>query len=435
MRIGHRVAGLVVGVVLFATGCATQSPDEPVVDARFGTGDFAVAPVPAWTVDAAALGTVTHSVPFSLPQVPNADAPMLLGLTDGDYSQNPRGLRVLALDPSSGERSWLRDVGPVRQCAEQIDDTILACYGDHRVVYVDVTDGRIVGDIATDFYVYHVRAAGGVGYVSGRSDDMLTSTIHSGTLEDLDARWSASYPSPVPGQPASPAVFPDKGIADVYSSGARQIIDIDTGEPRFVFTGENPLPLGNDLFVTVTRAPDGALREAILDGVGQERTEVPVATVGLSPLPWANLYDSELPRFLGDGAYDAYTGVELWRNPATLENNGGINSAVLAVVGDTVVVRSSETRTFSGIDLGTGRTTWTTPWQDAYWARAGTSDGEHYVFGDYTGMHAIRASDGVMMWSIPWPEGVDPREVSVSETAGVLTVSDRFGSTVWAPSR
>ncbi|WP_442972687.1 hypothetical protein [Rhodococcus sp. G-MC3] len=96
-------------------------------------------------------------------------------------------------------------------------------------------------------------------------------------------------------------------------------------------------------------------------------------------------------------------------------------------------MRSSETRTFSGIDIASGKTTWTTPWQDAYWARSGVTDGEHYVFGDYTGMHALRASDGQMMWSVLWPEGVDPREMSVSSNAGVLVVSDRVGSTIWAP--
>lgn len=423
---------LLVAAALLAAGCAA-APQAPVVDARFGTGDFAVAPTPAWTLDPADVGTVTHRFPYALPQIPGENAPMLLGLTNGDYSKDPRGLRVLAVDPSTGTRLWLRDIGAIRQCAEEIDDTVLACYGDNRVVYVDVTDGRILGDIATDFYVYHVRAAAGIGYVSARSEDMLVSTIHSGTFTDPDAHWHATYPSPVPGQPASPAVFPDLGIADVYSSGAHQIIDIDTGEPRLRFAGENPLPLGNDLYANVTRNPDGTLAEVILDGTGAIRTVVPVATFGLSPEPWANMGEDGLPRFLGDGAYDATSGAQLWRNPATLENNGGINSAVLAVVGDTVVVRSSETRTFSGIDLRTGLTTWTTPWQDAYWARAGTTDGEHYVFGDYTGMHAIRGSDGAMMWSVPWPVGVDPREMSVSETAGVLTVSSRAGTTVWAP--
>ncbi|WP_338886286.1 PQQ-binding-like beta-propeller repeat protein [Rhodococcus sovatensis] len=438
MKTGRCIAGLVVVAGLIAGCTAEESPPRSsgdVVDARFGAGDFATAPTPAWRLDPAARGTVTHARGFALPMIPGDAAPMLVGLADGDYTQNPIGLRVLALDPSSGERLWLRDIGPVRQCAEEIDDTVLACYGDHRVVYLDITDGRILGDIATDFYVYHVRAAAGVGYVSARSEDMLLSTIHRGTLTDLDAHWHASFPSPVPGQPASPAAFPDRGIVDVYSSGTHQIIDIDSGEPRFTFAGENPLPLGNELYANVTRNPDGSLREVILDGMGQIRTEVPVATFGLSPQPWANIGEEDLPLFLGDGAYDPNSGAELWRNPATLENNGGANSAVLAVVGRTVIVRSSETRTFSGIDLESGRTTWTTPWPDAYWARAGTTDGEHYVFGDYTGMHAIRASDGTMMWSVPWPAGADPREMSVAKVAGVLTVSDRNGSTVWAPTR
>ncbi len=421
-------------LALLGAGCSVPPP-HPEVDARFAAGDFAVAPTPVWTLDTAVLGTATHSRAFALPEIPGEDMPMLAGLADGDYSKNPKGLRVLALDPSSGERLWLRDVGPVRQCAEEIDDTVLACYGDHRVVYLDVTDGRILGDISTDENVYHVRAANGVGYVSTRSEDMLVSRIRSGTYTELDTHWSATFDSPVPGRPASPAVFPDKNIVDVYSSGAHHIIDIDTGAPRFAFFGENPLPLRNDLYVNVSRAGDGALVEVILDGTGKVVTVVPVATLGLSPRPWANLGDDDVPLFLGDGAYDPISGAELWRNPATVEGTGGLDSAVLAAVGDTVIVRSSETRTFSGIDLRTGLTRWTTPWQDAYWARAGAIDGEHYVFGDYTGMHAIRASDGAMMWSVLWPEGVDPREMSVSETAGVLTVSSRFGSTVWAPSR
>jgi hypothetical protein len=57
---------------------------------------------------------------------------------------------------------------------------------------------------------------------------------------------------------------------------------------------------------------------------------------------------------------------------------------------------------------------WQTPWQDAYWVRSGATDGDHFVFSDYTGMHSIRARDGKMMWSVPLPPEVDPRGVVVS---------------------
>ncbi|MDJ0392241.1 hypothetical protein QMK17_02705 [Rhodococcus sp. G-MC3] len=312
-----RWSASVVALAFLAVGCSSSPPPDPPVDARFGTGDFALAPMPAWSLDAAALGTVTHGLQFSLPSIPGDDAPMLVGLGDGDYSKNPRGLRVMALDPNSGERLWLRDIGPIRQCAEEIDDHVLACYGDHRVVYIDVADGRILGDISTDFYVYHVRAANGVGYVSGRSEDMLVSDVYSGSFTELDTHWHKTFDSPTPGQPASPAVLPDRDIVDVYSAGAHLIADIFTGDPRFRFAGENPLPLGNDLYVNVTRSPEGSLTEEVLDGTGKTLTVVAVPTSGLSPVPWPNLGDDDLPKFLGDGAYDPRTGAELWRNPDT----------------------------------------------------------------------------------------------------------------------
>ena len=63
----------------------------------------------------------------------------------------------------------------------------------------------------------------------------------------------------------------------------------------------------------------------------------------------------------------------------------GTGSAIAAVVGKTILVTSPETRTISGLDIESGRQLWQTPWQDAYWVRSGATDGDHFVFSDYTG--------------------------------------------------
>ncbi|EQM34344.1 hypothetical protein N601_07380 [Rhodococcus erythropolis DN1] len=70
-------------------------------------------------------------------------------------------------------------------------------------------------------------------------------------------------------------------------------------------------------------------------------------------------------------------------------------------------------------------------WQDAYWVRSGVTDGDHFVFSDYTGMHAIRARDGKMMWSVPLPPEVDPRGVVVSNAGKNVSFSWQNHFTVW----
>lgn len=107
------------------------------------------------------------------------------------------------------------------------------------------------------------------------------------------------------------------------------------------------------------------------------------------------------------------------------------SSALSAVAGHTAVLTSADTRTITGLDLESGRQVWQTPWEDAYWIRGGATDGQYFAFSDYTGTHAIRASDGKIMWSVPLPEGADPREVVVSDAAGTLMVSWRDHFTFW----
>lgn len=433
----------IIGVLLVAVGVPTfaylhyRSGDEngpPTIarNIRIAKGDLATAPVAVWSFDAASFVDAAHDERWPMPQPGGTDAPLLFGLADGPQTQDPVDLQVLAVDPSSGELRWRTDLGEIRQCAEEIDDVVLACYADSRVVYLDVADGAILGEVDTDFSVYHVRAANGIAYVSGRSSDMLTSTISSGTYTDVRAHWSRSYDSPSPGRPVSPMVAPDRTVGAVYASGAILVVDIATGAPRATIPGELLLPVGNDLVLRIERDSDGTTTEALVDGDGRVRTVIPVPTAGqLLHVPVVDT-DRELPLFLGDGAYDAITGAEIWRNPSMLEHQAsGPIGSVHSVVGDTVVVASAADRTLSGIGLSDGVTRWITPWQDAYWVRDGATDGENFVFGDFTGMHSIRVSDGRILWSVPWPDGTDPRQISVGESAGVLVWNGVGGTTVW----
>ncbi|MCZ4520671.1 PQQ-binding-like beta-propeller repeat protein [Rhodococcus ruber] len=416
------------------SACSADVEEPPARDLRIASGGLASRPSSVWTVDTANVGDSEHRSAFYLPSVPGDDAPILVGAATGGYGVGDVGVVVAALDPSSATQLWRADLGVVRQCAETIDDVVLACYGDDRVVYLDVTNGSILGDLDPDpdFPVYHVRVAAGVAYVSTRSADMFSARLWSGTFTDPGRYWRRDAATPVLGVPVSPAVLPDIGVATLYAQGTYSILDIDSGADRFTFSGESLMALRHDLFLQSIRNADGSRTERLLDGVGSVRTTIEVPTYGHSFDYPVSKRDNEIPLFLGDGAYDSETARELWRNPHMLEYEvSGAITAVLAVVGNTVIVGSSTDRTLSGIDLETGVTRWVTPWQDAYWAKAGATDGEHYVFGDYTGMHGIRASDGVVLWSVPWPDGTDPRVVSVAETAGVLSISGPDGVTLW----
>ncbi|WFR72194.1 PQQ-binding-like beta-propeller repeat protein [Prescottella defluvii] len=429
-----------------STGGPTQS--QHLVDTKLGE-----APIPAWTLDVARLSDNTGDVLLAMPQTLSAyygygglsDAGNLLiaatayplPAAEGQSGRPVGSVTLVGIDPADGSAKWRTRVGNVSQCGQETGQPVIACWENRRIAFVDVASGALLSEIGTDFDLNGVQVDGDTVYVSGSVSDggSAKSVLTSGTVTDVTANFRRTFD--VRGDVAWVHAVPATGtiIAQERGTGDPQylykVFDLDTGAERFAFGGDSLQAVGDGLFLTSTGSRSGTVgTQNLLAADGSVIRAVPIPAYGSRAYPSAPSHPS--PLFLGDGAYDPASGEERWRNPQLVaDGSGGRTSAVGAVVGDIVVVTSAETRTITGLDLTTGRQVWQTPWQDAYWVRPGATDGRYVVFSDYTGTHSIRASDGKIMWSVPLPEGADPREVVVSDAAGTLMVSWRDHFTFW----
>ncbi|MDH6280758.1 PQQ-binding-like beta-propeller repeat protein [Prescottella agglutinans] len=430
-----------------STGGPTQS--QHLVDTKLGE-----APVPAWTLDVARLTDNTGDVLLAMPQTLNSyygygglfDAGNLLiaatayplPAAEGQSGRPVGAVTLVGIDPADGSAKWRTRVGNVGQCGQETGQPVIACWENRRIAFVDLTSGALLSEIGTDFDLNGAQVDGNTIYVSGSVSDggSAKSVLTSGTVTDITANFRRTFD--VRGERGTAYARPASGTIIAYERGLPggppyiyTVYDLETGDRRFAFEGDSLQEVGEGLYLTSTGARSGTVgTQNLLAADGSVIRAVPIPMYVPQDPPGKP--STSAPLFLGDGAYDPKTGAELWRNPA-LVNEGSVqrSSTLSAVVGRTVVVSSADTRTITGLDLESGRQLWQTPWQDAYWIRGGATDGKYFVFSDYTGTHSIRASDGKIMWSVPLPEGADPREVVVSDAAGTLMVSWRDHFTFW----
>ncbi|WP_245672592.1 outer membrane protein assembly factor BamB family protein [Nocardia anaemiae] len=96
--------------------------------------------------------------------------------------------------------------------------------------------------------------------------------------------------------------------------------------------------------------------------------------------------------------------------------------AVLAVVGNTVIVRSVDGSQLAGLDLTDGHRIWQqpTPFSNAsrYSRNDGITDASHLILTDGTTVHAINAGDGSTAWSMPLPPSGRPNFRSAVKAMG-----------------
>ncbi|MCA1004736.1 PQQ-like beta-propeller repeat protein [Rhodococcus hoagii] len=411
-------------------------------------------PEPAWALDIPRLTGNPGDVLLAIPQTLDSyygygglfDAgDILLAATayplpaeEGRSGRPVGAVTLTGLDPVTGSARWSTRVGNVGQCLQETGQPVIACWERRRVTFVDIATGTLLSEIGTDFDLGGARVYGETVYVSGSTTvgGATTSVLTSGTVTDISANFRRTFD--VHGDGGTAYATPDTGTIITLERGrpgdaqyTYTVYDLESGTERFAFAGDSLQQVGDGLFLTSTGARSGTVGTQELraaDGTVIRAVPIPVYV----PSDYPSKTSATLPLFLGDGAYDPATGAELWRNRALVDEGSVQRSSTLsAVVGHTVVVTSADSRTITGLDLESGRQLWQTPWQDAYWVRGGTTDGEYFVFGDNTGTHSIRSSDGKIMWSMPLPEGADPREVVVSNAAGSLMVSWRDQFTIW----
>lgn len=447
-KLSALVLALVVGAVFIAVRVATNKPET--VDARQSKSvvesSLDSPPELAWTADVRALSDNEGDVMLSMPSLLDKyygyggllDAgTVLIAATgyplpaaDPSNSAEVGAVTLVGVDPDDGARLWQTPIGRVSQCSPEPESVTIACWGERRVVFIDTSDGALISDVGTDFDVNGARIVDQTVFVSGNLDG--TPVLTKGTPTAVESDFRRTFERS--GDFSSVYVTPDRKSVMLTSRGdgtpqyIYTIFDLDSGAEIFTYEGDSVRSVGNGLWLSSIGSESGTVgTQNLLAADGSTIRAIPRPSYGASMYPSAST--DRLPMFLGDGAYDPDTGDELWRNPAMVRSEfSGAQSALVAVVGLTVIVADPEAKTLTGLDIESGRDRWTTPWEDAYWVRNGLTDGEYFVFGDYQGAHSIDATTGEIGWSIPQPEGVDPRSMVVASAAGHMTRSwgDQF---------
>jgi hypothetical protein len=452
------IAFIVVSVISDSSDAAwpKQKTGGPIVEQGVVDVDLSDPPQQAWELDVRALtdnpGDVLLSMPSTLDsyygygntyQVGDvlvaATAYPLPKTDESSSSQGVGAVTLVGVNPDDGSPLWKTRIGGViGQCSQQNESTIIACWGDRRMIFVDTATGTLMSDLGTDFDLNGATIAGDTVYTSGERMDgtVRTRILASGTTTNLTANFVRTFEPSEKFGAVYTVPHTDTVIAMEQGDGGDpqyryRIYDLQSGAERFRFEGDSLVPTGNGLFLTSVGGRSGyAGTQNLLASDGSTIRAIPIPSYSSSSYP--SKPSTAVPMFLGDGAYDPESGDELWRSSQIVNTaTAGTGSTIAAVVGKTILVTSPETRTISGLDVESGRQLWQTPWQDAYWVRSGATDGDHFVFSDYTGMHSIRARDGKMMWSVPLPPEVDPRGVVVSNAGKNVSFSWQNHFTVW----
>ncbi|CRK53263.1 conserved hypothetical protein [Rhodococcus sp. RD6.2] len=414
-------------------------------DRHVVTTSLETAPAQAWTLDVGRLtdnpGDVLLPMPYQLESyygyggILDAGDLMIAAVAHplpevAGQSGRPVGdVTLVGIRPTDGSPAWKTRIGRVTQCSPEVEAAVLACWERRRIAFVDTTSGTLLAELGTDFDINGAQISGSTVYVSGSGTDGGTQApvLTSGTVTDLTANFRRTFGTLDGGAPVHTVPDSNAVIAVVRGPGDPQyvytVFDLDSGATRFTFEGDSLQPVGDGLFLVSRGSRSGTVgTQDLLAADGSTIRSIPIPSYRSPTFP--SKPSSPPPMFLGDGAYDPASGDELWRSPALVKDeSSGRSSALVAVVGSTALVTSPDSKTITGLDLRSGRQLWQTPWEDAYWVRGGATDGEHFAFGDYTGTHAIRASDGEIVWSVPWPGDTDPRQIQVSSAGGSLMVS------------
>lgn len=414
--------------------------------------DLGVLPSRAWTLDVAAVAGNPTGVLLALPQTLDSyygygallDAPTKLvgaigtpAAGDADGSQRVDAVTLVGISRDDGTAQWRRPVGAVTQCADQLDSGVIACWDRKRIVFVDTATGKLLSETEPGFEVGRGEVIGGTAFISGIGMNGAKHQIEltSGTPADPAATFERTFDIAGP-LPAVDEIVPSQnmlvittqtGDNPIYQS---TVYDLDSGTPRFTIGNNTMRVVGDGLLLTTQPSalnPVGIQQLFSRDGSPIVTAPVPAYTP--DTLPTAT--NGPPPVLLGDGAYDPFSGEERWRDPQMLTYGADSISTARAMAGTAVIVASADTQSLIGLDTHSGQQLWRTPWTDAYWIHNGLTDGKHYVFTDYTGIHSLRVADGAIVWSLPLPPGADPRSATISDAGGDILLTTGAEISLW----
>ncbi len=448
-----RLRGIVVVVVTFvvvmtlgATALFIWRAREP---ASWPPPDLGSVPSLVWSVHAEHVPGHDGEALLALPDTLDAyygyvsvlDAPtVIVGAlgrlasgSDVDEGRRVESVTLVGFHRVDGSVQWERSIGRVRQCSDSVESGVIACWNDDRVLFVDTVDGRLLSELSPKMANVDVVMAGDRAYVTG--------------IKSQGGRHHLVVSAGPPSAPGStytrsvPVAGPLSGIVDVLPSGEVVVVtnledaamyrfsvhDFDSGRAGFSLDSTHLLVVGDGLFLNSPVMVDGGSRQQILDEQGTVVSTAAVPAYTHSGM--AEATSEQPPVLMADGAYDPETGRLLWPDPLLLRRDN--SGAVQAMAGRTVIVAAQETGDLIGFDSATGEQRWRTRWKDAYWVYGGMTDGRHYVFSDYTGFHALRITDGAVVWSKPLPEGADPRRTTILNAGGNILITANATISMW----
>ncbi|WP_256932193.1 hypothetical protein [Rhodococcus sp. FH8] len=209
------IAFIVVSVISDSSDAAwpKQKTGGPIVEQGVVDVDLSDPPQQAWELDVRALtdnpGDVLLSMPSTLDsyygygntyQVSDvlvaATAYPLPKTDESSSSQGVGAVTLVGVNPDDGSPLWKTRIGGViGQCSQQNESTIIACWGDRRMIFVDTATGTLMSDLGTDFDLNGATIAGDTVYTSGERMDgtVRTRILASGTTTNLTANFVRTF--------------------------------------------------------------------------------------------------------------------------------------------------------------------------------------------------------------------------------------------------
>lgn len=344
------------------------------------------------------------------------------GLTNQETDERERS-ELIGLDSSTGVVRWKTAADDFDSCLTDMLGDMMLCRNATDVVTIDTSDGEVTRH-PTSWQVLGMATDGQDIYVAEGAVDGYSVTVHRGTLDDMDARWSITLENTYL-SPTDTTDFiefaGDIGVAR-FSSGTA-LFDPETGDFHDFFSApdctygsskrmdEVLVLVGrncSDLFEFRTDLVDSTGR--IVAGVDRQVYQRMLVDAPIRP---------DSPVLLGGSVFDPTTGRELWAYDQSL--NGGD----YALIGDTLISDDGAPPQ----KLSTGEPAWGNEVQPLEGVPSALHNGEAYISG-WTDIQAIDPATGERLRSIP-VEGLIGNTIGRSQqvalqdtTAGVVVVNE-----------
>lgn len=324
---------------------------------------------------------------------------------------------LVGVDADSGQVRWRSPADGVGGCADAAVDATLVCFtpgwfDDPALVGYDLVTGEITR-VPTEWGTFAIAAAGNRLYVAEGSVEDDDVRVRAGTLADPDMYFTRAFDM---GTGWDDGALPD--ALDVTHGQGLVVLgtdiagfDLGTGDPTWTARVDGCSRVQPTLGALVVRVHVECEGNLVTGSDLIDRTGAVIAatdSAAAQSLAFDDPADDTVPALFADGAYDRVTGIPAWsspdlvsvpREPDEYNANTRLGTA-RAVLGDVALLSDRTAHTETGLDLRTGTVLWQIDSE-----RSGTvlgHSGDLVVQSDHTGLWALDARTGELVWDIPF---------------------------------